>query len=133
MKITSLSAVCLRSRTKEQRAKLEVREVAKSLKTSEASRSDGLPKMAVKMLVLVKSFNNACWDAISVALKKMGVSSKLRTMADYFRDCVLIYDTEKGLVRTRVSVSVPQISVLGATFWKVIVLLLGLFFSTLVK
>lgn len=66
------------------------------------------------------AFNSASWSAIAEALYRLGISERLfRLLGDYFNNRVLIYDTEAGQERMKVSAGVPQGSILGAILWNI--------------
>lgn len=66
------------------------------------------------------AFNSADWGTIGRALYRLGISESLfRLLGDYFKNRVLIYDTEVGQKRKKVSAGVPQGSILGAILWNI--------------
>ena len=86
----------------------------------EAIRWEGGSKeyCAVVTLDVKNAFNTASWPKIIMALESFRVPKYLqRTICDYFRDRWLIYKTDVGEKRYRVTCGVPQGSVLGPTLW----------------
>ncbi len=66
------------------------------------------------------AFNSANWGAIAASLYRLGIPERLFVLlGDYFKNRILIYDTEVGQERMKVSAGVPQGSVLGAILWNI--------------
>jgi hypothetical protein len=66
------------------------------------------------------AFNSADWSTIAGALYRLGIPERLfRLLGDYFQNRILIYDTEVGQERMKVSAGVPQGSILGAILWNI--------------
>lgn len=75
---------------------------------------------AIITLDVKNAFNSASWGAIAVALDRLGIPKNLfKLMGDYFRNRILIYDTEAGKQRKKVTAGVPQGSILGAILWNI--------------
>lgn len=66
------------------------------------------------------AFNSADWGTIARALYRLGTPMSLfKLVGNYFQDRVLLYDTEVGVGRRKVSAGVPQGSILGAILWNI--------------
>ena len=73
---------------------------------------------AIITLDVKNAFNSADWDATLAALDSKDVPNYLlELIRDYFKDRVLIYDTDDGRKSYAVSAGVPQGSVLGPILW----------------
>lgn len=94
--------------------------VTKRAKIAQAKKKGGNRFCGIITLDVKNAFNSACWSAIAGALYRLGISERLfRLMGDYFKNRVLIYDTEAGQERIQVSAGVPQGSILGAILWNI--------------
>jgi hypothetical protein len=75
---------------------------------------------AIITLDIKNAFNSASWGSIAAALKNLGIPENLlRLMANYFKNRILIYDTEDGQESREVSAGVPQGSISGSILWNV--------------
>ena len=74
--------------------------------------------IAIITLDVKIAFNSADWDATLAALDERGVPGYLlELIIDYFKDRVLLYDTNEGGKSYVVTAVVPQGSVLGPIPW----------------
>jgi hypothetical protein len=94
--------------------------VIKRAKVAQVKTKGGNRLCGIITLDVKNAFNSASWGAIAQALYRLGIPEWLfRVMGDYFRNRLLIYDTEVGQERVKVSAGVPQGSVMGAILWNV--------------
>lgn len=80
---------------------------------------NGTKEYCVVVTLDVKNaFNTANWEKIVSALIRLGTPQYLLAIIkDYFRDRLLVYDTDVGTKRYKVTGGVPQGSVLGPLLW----------------
>jgi hypothetical protein len=94
--------------------------VTKRAKIAQAKKKGGNRFCGITTLDVKNAFNSADWGAIAGALYRLGVPENLfRLLGDYFNNRILIYDTEVGQERMKVSAGVPQGSILGAILWNI--------------
>lgn len=94
--------------------------VTKRAKIAQAKKKGGNRFCGITTLDVKNAFNSADWSAIARALYRLGVPERLfRLLGDYFKNRILIYDTEVGQERIKVSAGVPQGSITGATLWNI--------------
>lgn len=73
---------------------------------------------AIITLDVKNAFNSADWDATLAALDERSVPGYLMELiVDYFKDRVLLYDTDEGRKSYAITAGVPQGSVLGPILW----------------
>ncbi|KAH8415749.1 hypothetical protein KR222_006680, partial [Zaprionus bogoriensis] len=64
------------------------------------------------------AFNLARWDVILQVLPNLEVPDELVCIIrSYFRDRILLYDTERGAMERKITCGGPQGSVLGPLLW----------------
>jgi hypothetical protein len=84
------------------------RAVTERAKIAQAKKKGGNRFCVIITLNFKNAFNSAAWGAIAQALYRLGISERLfRLLGDYFRNRVLIYCTEAGQERMKVSSGVP--------------------------
>ena len=85
-----------------------------------SSVSAGWEYCAIITLYVKNAFNSADWNAALAALYGKNIPNYLlELIRNYFKDRVLIYDTNDGRETYAVSARGPQISVLGPILWNV--------------
>ena len=95
-----------------------IREVVQSAEKASKQKRRGNRFCAIVTIDVKNAFNSVSWEAITAALHRMRVPDYLcRILKSYFQSRVLVYDTELGQKSTRVTVGVPQGSILGPTLW----------------
>lgn len=94
--------------------------VTKRAKIAQAKKKGGNRFCGIITLDVRNAFNSADWGAIADALYRLGIPERLfRLMGDYFKNRVLMYDTELGQERMKVSAGVSQGSITGAVLWNI--------------
>jgi hypothetical protein len=94
--------------------------VTKRAKIAQGKKKGGNRFCGIITLDVKNAFNSADWGAIARALYRLGISESLfRLLGDYFNNRILIYDTEVGPKRMKVSSGVPQGSIMGALLWNI--------------
>lgn len=95
-----------------------IRTVLEKAEKASKQKRRGNRHCAVITIDVKNAFNSASWEAIAVALHRMRVPDYLcRILKSYFQNRVLVYDTEAGQRRMKVTAGVPQGSILGPTLW----------------
>jgi hypothetical protein len=94
--------------------------VTKRAKIAQGKKKGGNRFCGIITLDVKNAFNSASWRAIAGALYRLGIPERLFTvLGNYFTNRVLIYETEVGQERMKVSAGVPQGSILGAVLWNI--------------
>ncbi|GBP43149.1 hypothetical protein EVAR_40589_1 [Eumeta japonica] len=82
---------------------------------------DGTKKYRLVATLDIRNvFNSANWECIMQTLREKNVSEYLcKTVASYFTDRILKYDTKNGPREYNITGGVPQVSVLGLLLWNI--------------
>nr|BAC57914.1 reverse transcriptase [Anopheles gambiae] len=101
------------------RATTDAIEKVLSIASASRARNRGANRFcAVVTLDVKNAFNSASWTAIARSLQRINIPKYLYDIiGNYFRNRVLLYETNEGNRERVVTAGVPQGSVLGPTLW----------------
>lgn len=95
-----------------------IREVVRAVDVADEACHAARPLVLLATLDVRNAFNSARWPDIVGSLEGFGVPAYMRKIVqDYFRDRLLVYDTDLGRKTRRVTAGVAQGSILGPDFW----------------